>query len=292
MSSIVGGMNAERTNKWLLIGAAVLAVVAGALVFAALANFGSDDEKTGSTPKSGNVAVLVAKQDIEPGTRLTADMFRTATFAGVDVVTEPAADADAIVGFVAQQRILEGQQLSRVYIGQATSQDDLREQLAFLLPDGTVGVGLSTDKVAVVGGFVIPGDHVDVVWTVREKDNSQAEQEFLRIETIFQNIEVVARADKPVQGLVLLNEPATGEEGAAEDGAPAIQTAEDDKSVARRQGDVAPDDDTDYVVVALTPEQVQVLQMAVDLGAVTLTLRQYGDDEIRDLKLIRVPVFE
>ncbi len=289
MSSIVGGMNAERTNKWLLIGAAVLAVVAGALVFAALANFGGDDEKTGSAPKSGNAAVLVAKQDIEPGTRLTADMFRVATYAEEDVVIEPAANADAIVGFVAQQRILEGQQLSRVYIGQATSQDDLREQLAFLMTQGQRGIGLATDKVTIAGGFVIPGDRVDIVWTVREKDSPDAQVEFLRIETIFQNIEVVARADQPVEGLVLLNDAVAGEGGAAAEIEP---RTEEDKSVARRQGEVTPDDDTDYVVLALTPEQTQTLQMAIDLGAITLTLRPFGDEEIRDLTPIRVPVFE
>jgi pilus assembly protein CpaB len=273
-------MNAEKTNRWLLIGAAVLAVAAGALVFAALANFGGDDEGGGSV-SSGNTAVLVASREIAPGTQLTSGMFRVATFAEADVITDPVSNSEAIVGQVTSVRLLEGQQLSRTYIGEATSNDDLRQQLAFLVERGLRGIGLSVDDVTLVGGHAIPGDRVDVIWTVREKDNPQAEVEFLRIETLFQNIEVVARAENPVDGVVTLDA----------DGNPKPLDASD-KNVERRADDIDPADSAGTIVLALTPEQVQTLQMAVELGAITLSLRPFGDEAVPALAPIRVPVNE
>ena len=282
MSSIVSGMNQEKTNRWLLIGAAVLAVVAGALVFAALANFGGDDDQSGGgSVSSGNTQVLVADQEINAGTRLTSDMFRVATFAEEDVIANPVANQEAIVGQITSVKLLEGQQLSRTYIGEATSDDDLREQLAFLVERGLRGIGLSVDDVTIVGGHAIAGDRVDVIWTVRQKDNATAEVEFLRIETLFQNVEVVARAETPVDGVVTLD---------AEGNVKPID--ETDKTIERRADDTDLGDRAGTIVLALTPDQVQLLQMAVELGAVTLSLRPFGDEAVPALTPIIVPVFE
>ena len=280
MSSIAAGANPERTNRWLLIGAAALAILTGVLVFAALANFDSGDDG-GASVSSGNVPVLVANQEIAPGTQLTSAMFRVATFAEADVITDPVANSEAIVGQVTSVRLLEGQQLSRTYIGEATSNDDLRAQLAFLVERGLRGIGLSVDDVTLVGGHAIPGDRVDVIWTVREKDNPNAEQEFLRVETLFQNVEVVARAEHPVDGVVTLDA----------DGNPKPLDASD-KNVERRADDIDPADGAGTIVLALTPEQVQTLQMAVELGAITLSLRPFGDEAVPALTPIRVPVFQ
>ncbi len=280
MSSIVQGMNTEKTNRWLLIGAAVLALVAGALVFAALASFGDDDEGGGSV-SSGNASVLVATQDIDAGTKLTSDMFRVATFAEEDVIANPVTNSDAIVGQVTSVNLLEGQQLSRTYIGEATADDDLREQLAFLVEQGLRGIGVSVDDVTIVGGHAIPGDRVDVIWTVREKNNPNDDVEFLRIETLFQNVEIVARSEHPVDGVVTLD---------AEGNVKPLDAT--DKTVERRSDDVDPGDGADTIVLALTPDQVQVLQMAVELGSVTLSLRPFGDEAVPALTPIRVPVFE
>ena len=49
---------------------------------------------------------------------------------------------------------------------------------------------------------------------------------------------------------------------------------------AQRPEDFDPDGSVDVVTLALTPYDVQQLVMAMDLGEVTLVLRQFGEDTV------------
>lgn len=273
MSSIAQNMNSERGNRWLLIGAALLALVAGVLVFAALAGSGGDGDK--SSIVTGDAPVLIAKDTITAGTKLDADMFRSATFADSDLVPGAVADAAAIVGQTARVEILQGQQLSRSAIVTGV-EDDRSEQLAFKFEAGERGIAVSVTEETIVGGLIIPGDHVDVIVTIQERATPTIDQGWVRIQTVLQNIEVLAVAQTAVEGVTSLDE----------NGQP-IEATDD---LGRRPESI--DGVAGTVTLRLTPEEVQRLVLADRLGDITLSLRSFGDDEVRPLNDILVPVYD
>ncbi len=192
MATVASNMNRDRTNRLLLIGAATLALIAGVLVAVVLADRGGSSS---AAPPSGDQNVLVAKSDIKAGDKLTADMFRVATFAKPDTIADALSDPQAVVGQVATVDLLKGQQLSRTLIGQVAG-SKLYDQLTFKLPDGMRGVALKVTEESDVAGLVIPGDRVDVVATVKEKHTDG--QTYQRVHTVLQNVQVVARAQQDI----------------------------------------------------------------------------------------------
>jgi Flp pilus assembly protein CpaB len=53
-----------------------------------------------------------------------------------------------------------------------------------------------------------------------------------------------------------------------------------------------PDDKTDgnYVVLAVTPDQAQLLWLAAEEGKISLSLRSFGDDKVTPLTPVAEPV--
>ncbi|HZP57736.1 MAG TPA: Flp pilus assembly protein CpaB [Dehalococcoidia bacterium] len=280
MTTIAANAGPERTTKWLLLGGVALALITGVIVFLALANVGGNDN--GSTSASGATGeVLVAKDNIAAGTRLNADMFRVATFAEGDLVPEAVSDPQAIVGQTATTDIQRGQQLSRVHVAAAT--DDKRaDQLAFKIPDGQRAVAVKVDETSAIGGLLVPGDRVDVLVTIKEKDENRPDQDFLHVQTVLQNVLVVAREQTEVQRVVALGTPAAG----AADG----RNTPDDQAFEQRPDDIKPDPGLSTVSLALSPQDVQQLVLADALGDITLALRPYGESAPAQVTDLRVPV--
>lgn len=280
MSSIAANINPERTNRWLLIGAVALAVIAGILIFAALANVGGNDEGTGSSIAGGDSPVLVANDTIAAGTKLQADMFRTASFSEENLVPGALTDPDAVIGLTASTEILKGAQLSRSYIAEV-SDDERVEQTAFKIRIGERGVSVSVNSVTGVSGLLVPGDHVDVIVTTEVRDSFNSERKFVRTSTLLQNVEVIAREQTDVVGGTTVDE----------DGNPVAPTTTDD-GLGRRPDDIDPDGSLSTITLSLTPEAVNRLVIADHLGDVTLSLRPFGDDEIRPIEDTVIEVFD
>lgn len=267
MSSIAAGVNAERTNRWLLIGALVLAVVAGILVFALLANFGDDDEATPSVDDGGPATVLIANQDIAPGTNVTADMFDVAqTNRAVASAVENPED---VAGLTSTVEILEGNQVSfRQFVGGVD--DDFADQLTFKVPDGMRAYAMTISEETAVGGLLVPGDRVDIVVRYSTKVNPDAPTKQLHIELFAENVEVLARAQTDVEEVPVVDaaaDPATEEVDPVDDG------------VTRRPTDIDADPGAGTVTLALTPDQVLRLgqfEILAD-GEVSIALRKFGD---------------
>lgn len=280
MSSIAANINPERTNRWLLIGALALAVIAGVLIFAALANLGGDDDKTATSVAGGDTPVLVANDTIRAGTKLTPDMFRSATFAEADVVPGAVKEAAAVDGLTARVEVLKGQQLSQSAISNA-SDDERTDQLAFKIPDGKRAIAVSVNEVTGVAGLLVPGDRVDIVVTIEEKRFVNDEQQFVRIQTVLQNIEVLARAQTDVEGVVVLDA----------EGNTVSPTDTGGAEFERRPTDIDPEANAGTVTLALSPEEVQRLVLADALGDITLSLRAYGENGVAPVEEILVPVY-
>lgn len=282
MATLVNKANDEKQNRWLLIGALVLAVVAGVLIFAALANFNSDDDGT-ATVSTGDAPVLVAIDKIAAGTVLEPDMFRTATFAEANVIEGAITDADAIVGQKAATEIVKGQQLGKNAVVQGVANDDLYKALTFNVPAGYRASAISVSEETVVGGLVVAGDRVDVVVTIEEKRPDTGDQEYVRIRTVLQNVEVLAVAQTAVEGV-----PVIGEDGSTT----APESDATNPAIDRRPDELDADGRVGTVTLALTPQQVQLVELNDYLGDISLALRPFGESEEVPMEDIVIPVYK
>lgn len=257
MSSIAEGANSERTNRWLLIGAAVLAIVTGVLVFVMLANFG-DGNNTKTTPAASGAGseVLVAKQTIKAGQRITAEMVDPVKVSG-PAVAGAATDKALVIGKVSEGDIVQGQVVS---LSQITLPQTKACGLACILPADKIGITLQGNEIALVAGFVQPGDRVNVIGSFKEK---RADKDVTRVETILQNVEVMAVAQKSVEAA----------SGVDANGTPVPQTGSAVGVTSNRASDVKPDPGAGNVTVALSREDGQLLVAARANGEITLTLQ-------------------
>ena len=257
MSSVAAGANSERTNRWLLIGAAALAILTGVLLFVALANFGSSDsKKIAPAVSSTGSEVLVAKQTIKAGQRITPEMVDSVKVSG-PAVADAAKDKTLVIGKVSEGDIVQGQviSLSQITVPQAKACG-----LACILPTDKIGIALQGNEIALVAGFVQPGDRVNVVGSFKEK---RGEKDVTRVETILQNVEVMAVAQKSVQAA----------SGVDAKGTPVPQTGSAVGVTSSRASDVKPDPSAGNVTVALSREDGQLLVAARANGEITLTLQ-------------------
>ncbi len=278
MTTITANAGPEKTTKWLLIGGLALAVITGVLVFLAVANLGSSSNSTDVT-SGATGQVLVAKDNIGAGTRLNADMFRVATFSENDLVPGAITDPASIVGQTATTDIQRGQQLSSVHLASAT--DDKRaDQLAFKIPAGQRAVAVKVDASTAIGGLVVPGDRVDVLVTVREHDQA-TNQDTLRVQTVLQDVLVVAREQTDVQRVVALGTPAAG---SSDNG-----NTPDDQAFQQRPDDIKPDAGLTTVSLSLSPDDVQQLVLAEAMGTITLSMRPYGESDVAPLTDVSAP---
>ena len=289
MSSIAASAGPERTNRWFLIAGVALAALTGILVFVALSRIGGDDGGSSSLGAAGDAEVLVANETISQGSKLTAEQFKVASFSEDDLVPKAISDPEAIIGQTATTEILKGQQLSQAHVAAAT--DDKRaDQLTFKVPDGHRGIGVAVDEVSTFGGLVVPGDRVDVVVTFKEKESADANaREFARVETLMQNVLVLAREQTDIQRV----NPLVGEaEATGDDAGAAGEDVTTSEEFAQRPEDFDPEGSVGVVTLALTPYDVQQLVMAMDLGEVTLVLRQFGEDTVVPIENLRQQIFE
>ena len=259
MSSIATRVKAERTNRWLLIGALAFAIVTGVLVFAALSSFGGDSGK--STESAVGQSVVVAKQNITANQKITADMVEVAKVSGT-TLDNPASNTAAVIGKVARSEIVQGQPISLSVLALTDNTKDCG--LACILPKDKPGIALQGNEVALVAGFVQPGDRVNVIGVFHEK---RGDQDITRVETILQNVEVMAVAQASV-------EPVASSDAS---GTPVADTGSSVGVTSARPEDVKPNPHAGTVTLALTPDDGQLLIAARSRGEITLTLQPLGE---------------
>jgi len=278
MASIATGANPERTNRWLLIGAVVLATSAGVLIFVALANTVSDDGGTTSAG-SGDARALVANDNIPAGTELEASMFQLESFSEDALVPGALFDAKEVEGLVTRTEVLKNQQLSGRAVGVADDGRPTDPVLSDVLDQGTLAVSVSVKEVTAVGGHLVPGDRVDLFVNIVERVPN-ADYDLLHVVPAFQNVKVVSRAQTDIESIVNLAED--DEQSADATSPDATERPEDvDPTDARAQ----------TITVQLSPEDTQTLIMQMKLAdEVWFALRPFGDAGIAPLEEIVVRI--
>jgi pilus assembly protein CpaB len=133
-------------------------------------------------PKAATRQVIVATADISPGTALSGKLVKSVAWPLKVIPPKSAASMGEIEGRVVMVPIPQGNPvLSSMLAPEGTAAG-----LSGILPDGKRALTVKVDEVAGVGGFIHPGDHVDVLVDLPVKD---ATDHFSK--TILHNISVL-----------------------------------------------------------------------------------------------------
>lgn len=245
-------------NRNILIvlgGAVVIAVLVAVLVQLTLGGRGEPV----ATVEEAKVEVLVAAKDLRMGNELQADDVRWqswpegAVFSGAVVREDGQAASEVFSGRLARN-VSKDEPFNRA----ALLRESKGNLVAASLEPGMRAVAIEVSASAMVGGFIGPGDMVDVLLTYKQtirpnKDDVLAQRlveknlDKLATETIIQDAKVLA-----------VDQMAKRPEG--EDG---------DKI---RVGKT--------VTLALSAQDVERISLAQEMGVLTLSLRGVGDDVV------------
>jgi len=166
-----------------VIAAAVcLAAVAALLMYVYLAK----QAREAHAP----VRVVVARHDIATGTIMNAGMVETRSLPRDILPPDPAINAEAVEGQVALTPLPAGRAISMRQIA-------AKSRLSHIIPPFMRAVTVALDPIIGVGGFLKPGDHVDVIATFQVNDGTLTK-------TVLQDVELLAT------GAEVVAEPSTG----------------------------------------------------------------------------------
>ena len=233
----------DKKKLMLLLGALVIAI--GTAMAARSLFIGASAPKADAAQVPKGPKVLVAQRALPVGTIVTADsvafqawpkeMVQDAYF------IDGEADMNKLLGTVVRYPITAGQPVTQ---GGLVAPGD-RGFLAAALGAGMRAVTIPVSAKTGVGGFVFPGDHVDLLLTqtVPSQDTGQP---LKATETFLRNVRVLA-TDQSTE-----------------------TTVEEGKTVVRA---------FQTVTLEVTPKMAEKIQVAETVGTLSLALRSLGDNQ-------------
>jgi pilus assembly protein CpaB len=221
------------SNKGLLVIAVLLSLLTTGLVYSYL-------KKTSGNLPANSVAVVVAKVDIGPKTRITPEMVQVTKVPAPYLQPGGVQDVKEVIGMLSREPIVAGEQItSRRLLGEGKSAG-----FTGMIPPDKRAITIGVTEVTGVAGFAKAGDYVDVVVTF---DKNTAGENVSQL--VLQNVLVLA-ANREIEG------------GSGE---PANTNSKDKKEIAK----------TATVTLAVTPDEVAKLTLSEDKGKVRLVLRPF-----------------
>jgi Flp pilus assembly protein CpaB len=221
------------------------------------------------------MSVVVARQEIDAGTMITPAMVELRTLPQTAVGGDAIGEIDQVTNRVARYPIARGEPIVGVRLV-----DPLGSRaLSFQIPAGSRGFTIPVNQTRSPAALIAPGDFVDVIATVEGplgdgNPPPSAGASSLPLPsfgdpraphgaiTLLQNVQVLAVQRSLVEGVPY--EPAA-------------------RGVPPREATV------NYLTLAVSPEQAQLLALAVERArTITVALRSFGDTETRPLS----PIFE
>ena len=185
------------------------------------------------------VEVLVAARDLAEGITLDAAQLQVANVPEKFLQPYAARRSNDVLGLVTMAPMAAGEQILLNKIRRPDAAP-AGATLSSLVPQGKRAVTIGVDSLTGVGGFVRPGDAVDLLWTVQLPGEGGQGQQAVTL-TLFQNVPVMA----------------VGEQLAG-------------RKTATSQGGQR---ETSTVTLALTPQETSFLLFAREQGRVQLSLR-------------------
>ncbi|MDL2335309.1 MAG: Flp pilus assembly protein CpaB [Chloroflexota bacterium] len=256
----------KRANRFMLIAGVALAAVA----FVAVLAFGNMGQ-TQAPPPPQDVNVVVAALDLPLGTELTADKLTTQTRAQAEA-SGTYQRPEELVGQVVRRAVPAGQALTS-----ADFETNVNQQIAQSLEPGLRAIAVPLSSVDAVGELLQPGDRVDVLISMKDTDglnpivipnpnagqttvDGAAPDPYISIDTYLNNTTVKVVVQN-VQVLAVL--PRSTE--------PTNITAPASSPVP----DVV-------VVLAVSPQQTEIVRYGQLDGNISLVLRAPGDASAAD----------
>lgn len=239
--------------------------VLAAVSFIAVLGFGSFGQAP-QQPADPDVQVVVAAQSLALGTALTPEMLGTATLPQSQATNTYGSPND-VVGLVVRRGVVEGEALKIQDFQSAVTVPDL---VAAIQP-GLRAMAVPLSRVDSVGMLLQPGDWVDVVLTIDDRDGLNpmsipnpgatpgiappyvAIDEFVNnttVKVVVQNVQILA---------ALHDQPQTDTQQGGSTG-----------PTASASPDV-------IAIIAVQPQQVEVIRFAQVDGRISLVLRSPSD---------------
>jgi pilus assembly protein CpaB len=186
------------------------------------------------------IPVIVASQDIPANTTLTAEHLAQAGVPPLFVQPYAVNNPDELIGMVTVAPMAKGEQILKNKLRSPSERPrhDEADGLSSLTPEGRRAVSIIVDTLSGVGGFVRPGDQVDILWIPGGAQGQQAEPVTV---TLFQDVPVLA-----VGGTMV------GSDGG---------------------GEAQPSSDQYTVTIGLGPQETSLLLFARQQGQLQLALR-------------------
>lgn len=190
------------------------------------------------------IDVIVARKDIAEGEAITAEHLDKKSIPKQFVQPYATSRGADLLGMVAKSPIATGEQILTNKL-RRDSDKPVGATLSAVTPEGMRAVTIGTDALGGVGGFVRPGDKVDVLWTLQVPKPDSKEPELVTV-SLFQAVDVLAVGPEMVGK------------------APSEQVVSSDFTVT----------------ISLTPQQASLLLYAREQGKIQLALRPTGDKDL------------
>jgi pilus assembly protein CpaB len=245
------------------------AVASEVKITLSLRSFG-DEETLDLQPLVPMVQVVVAAQNISGGQEITESMVELVSVPDGSVIRNAATSKDQVVGQILRISVIEGAPLSNL------RQPELAEAeaLSFQIPQGLRGLTIPVSVSNTPAALIAPGDYVDVVvaldilslgLTPPGEGELASSADVMGAMTLLQNVRVLAVQMEYVKTDIPYD--------------------------ASIRGPLSEDGNVSYLTLAVTPEQAQLVWLAVAKEArMTVTLRPYQDSAIRSLPPATEPI--
>jgi len=181
MAQTMTNASIGRVNRRFLFLALILAALSAVLVYPLLTRSSGSD----GTAAVG-VPVVVAKNTINAGQTITADMLEVRQIPETAIGAQAFADTGSVVGEVARYPIVPGEQVlfSKIVGSGITASPNA---ISNFIESGKRAMAIKTDEVISAGGLVLPGDYVDVFWVP-----SDPTDDVLGAQIIAEDVEVIS----------------------------------------------------------------------------------------------------
>ncbi len=261
MARATAGTSPERSSRLLVIAAVVFAALAAVLVFVALHNSGGNN----NTSAAASQDVVVAKQDIDVNTKITAGMVTVKSLPSDQVISGAYATTEGLIGLPARYPIAAGEQVTPTKIGLQRIKDE--KDISLVLPPGTRGFSVHASQVTAVGGLLLPSNSVDVIAVYNDPGTGRK-----KASTVLQGITVISVAQEAQQPV-----PAASDTSATPNAAQGIS--------GQRPSDVKRQPDASTITLAVTPDQAQLLAALQSQDSVSLWISLRPSDDKNSVPL-------
>ena len=198
------------------------------------------------------ISVVVAKNDIEKGATITAEMLDIKVYPRQFVQPQAVTSPERIIDMVAVVSIAKDEQIT---LSKLLSPQQARGgALAMATPIGKRAIAIAVDNIAALMGMIRPGDYVDVIGLIpvpmQTPDGKQVSQ--VAVIPLFQNVLVLATGQQTAR-------VSSGRDRYAKDGGTGASP---------------------MITLALSPQEANLIAFVQEQGKLRLTLRNVSDSKI------------